>query len=220
MAQSKVVVTAYEPWEHGSENPTLEILAELRKVNFEEASLTTIEVPVDTTAITGIVDRALDEHRPDIWISLGLYPGLPVIAIERLAANVLDYPLPDNRGHQPHDREVFAGGAAAYRATLPIKAIAAEVQRRGIPVKISNTASTYACNQIMYTALYLIAQKRLSTRGGFIHVPCTPAYVAKQSYPFHEYASMQLNLMVDAVKTAITTTLTHNVDIEAPPKGY
>jgi pyroglutamyl-peptidase len=220
MTQKKVVVTGYEPWEHGTENPTLEILSELRKVNFEEAVLATIQVPVDTMAITGLVDRALDEHRPDVWISLGLYPGLPVVAIERLAANVLDYPLPDNRGRQPHDREVFPGGVTAYRATLPIKAIAAEVRRRGIPVKISNTASTYACNQIMYTALHLIDQKRLAARGGFIHVPCTPAYVAKQSYPYHEYPSMHLDLMIDAVKTAITTTLSRNSDIEAPPQGY
>ncbi len=220
MTQKKVVVTGYEPWEHGTENPTLDILSELRKVNFEEAVLATVQVPVDATAITDIVDRALDEHRPDVWISLGLSPGLPVIAIERLAANVLDYPLPDNLGHQPHDCEVFPGGAAAYRATLPIKAITAEVQRRGIPVKISNTASTYACNQIMYTALHLIAQKKLVTRGGFIHVPCTPAYVAKQSYPYHEYPSMHLDLMVDAVRTAIITTLSRDTDTEAPPKGY
>jgi pyroglutamyl-peptidase len=220
MATRKVVVTGYEPWEHGSENPTLEILSELRNVNFEDAVLAMIQVPVDTTAITGIVDRALDEHHPDVWISLGLYPGLPVIAIERLAANVLDYPFPDNRGHQPYDREVFPGGATAYRATLPIKAIAGEVRRRGIPVKISNTASTYACNQIMYTALHLIARKKLATRGGFIHVPCTPAYVAKQSYPYHEYPSMHLDLMVDAVKTAIATALCRDTDIEAPPTGY
>jgi hypothetical protein len=37
------------------------------------------------------------------------------------------------------------------------------------------------------TLLHLIAQKKLPTRGAFIHVPCTPAYVAKQSYPYHEY---------------------------------
>jgi pyroglutamyl-peptidase len=220
MPTRKVVVTGYEPWEHGTENPTLDILEKLRLVNFAEAALTTIKVPVDTTKITGIVERALEEHEPEVWISLGLAPGAPVVAIERLAANALDYPLKDNEGHQPHSQPVFPGGPMAYPATIPIKAVAAEIRRRGIPVKISNTASTYACNQIMYTSLHLIAEKGMGTRGGFIHVPCTPGYVAKQGYPFAEQPSMSLDLMVEATRAAIEVTLARDTDIEAPPIGY
>jgi len=220
MAARKVVITGYEPWKHGTENPTLEILDKLRQVNSAEADLITVRIPVDTTKITALVDATLDEHKPDVWISLGLYPGLSVIAVERLAANVLDYPIPDNADHQPHSKPVFPGCALAYPATLPIKAIAAELRQQGIPVKISNTASTYACNQIMYTSLHLIAEKGLPTRGGFIHVPCTPKHVASLSYPFQEFPSMSVDLMTDAVRTAIAVTLARETDIEAPPPGY
>ena len=143
-----------------------------------------------------------------------------VIAIERLASNALDYPLPDNEGNHPHDKAVFDGGPMAYAASWPIKAITAEIRKRGIPVKISNTASTYACNQIMYTSLHLIAEKKMATRGGFIHVPCTPNYVAKQKWPFQEYPSMSLDLLVEATRTAIEVTLERTRDIEAPPVGY
>jgi len=94
------------------------------------------------------------------------------------------------------------------------------LRKQGIPAKISSTASTYACNQIMYTSLHLIAEKKLPTRGGFIHVPCSPRHVAGLTYPFQEFPSMSVGLMTDAVRTAIAVTLARETDIEAPPPGY
>lgn len=142
-------------------------------------------MPVESAGIAPLVDEALESHRPDIWISLGLYPGSPVIAVERTAANVKDFPVPDNVDAQPVDEPVYADGPFAYRSTLPIKAMVAAMHERGVPAKVSNTASTYLCNQIMYTALHLVHEKALPTHAGFIHVPCTPGYVAGASYPEH-----------------------------------
>jgi len=178
-----------------------------------------VRVPVDTTKIASLVDATLDEHKPDIWISLGLYPGLSVIALERLGANVLDYPIPDNEDHQPHSKPVFPSGPLAYPATLPIKAIAAELRKQGIPVKVSNTASTYACNQIMYTRS--ISSPRRSCRRARVHsCALLPRHVASLTYPFQEFPSMSVDLMTDAVRTAISVTLARDTDIEAPPPGY
>ena len=88
MAAKKVVVTGYEPWAHATENPTLDILSHLRGRNFPDIEMVTIEVPVETDKITPLVEETLDEHKPDLWISLGLYPGSPVVSVERTAANV------------------------------------------------------------------------------------------------------------------------------------
>ncbi len=220
MAAKRVVLTGYEPWSHASENPTLELLDRARSRNFAEVELITLRVPVDSGRITPLVDEALDAYRPDIWISLGLYPGSPVIGVERTAANVKDFPVPDNVDAQPIDEPVFADGPFAYRATLPVKAIVRAMTDRSIPARISNTASTYLCNQIMYTTLHLSRQKKLATRAGFIHVPCSPGYVAKASYPEHEFPSMSLDLMADAVDTAVTTAARQETDISAAPKGY
>ena len=220
MTAKRVVLTGYEPWSHASENPTLALLDRAREQNFADIELITLRVPVDSTRIASLVDDALDTHRPDIWISLGLYPGSTVVAVERTAANVKDFPVPDNVDAQPVDEPVFADGPFAYRATLPVKAIVAAMNERGVPAKVSNTASTYLCNQIMYTALHLVHEKALPTRTGFIHVPCSPGYVAQASYPEHEYPSMSLDLMADAVGAAIVTAAGQDTDIEAPPKGY
>lgn len=220
MTAMTVVLTGYEAWAHASENPTLELLERAGERNYADINLVMLRVPVESGKITALVDEALDEYRPNIWISLGLYPGLAVIGVERTAANVKDFPVADNVNARPHDEPVFADGPYAYQATLPIKAIVRDLTARAIPAKVSNSASTFLCNQIMYSALHLVRDKKLDTRAGFIHVPCSPRYVAKAAYPEHEFPSMSLDLMSDAIDTAITTSVNCPTDIKAPPKGY
>jgi pyroglutamyl-peptidase len=217
---TRIVVTGFEPWEHGTENPTLEILDQLGDSNDVQGELTTVRLPVDSTRLAGIVARTLDEVRPNLWISLGLAPGLSVIGVERIAGNILDFPIPDNAGHQPAGEPVFADGPAAYFATLPVKAIAFGLREVGIPAKISNSASTYGCNQMMYTVLHTVARKGMATRAGFIHVPASPSLAAKQEYPLVEMPSMSVTLMTQAVRTAISLTLAHEVDLPAPAFNY
>jgi len=216
----KVVVTGFDPFGTATENPTLEILSHLRESDLDGIDLVTIEVPVDTTKPADVVNENLGLHKPDVWISLGLYPGLAVVHVERFAQNIKDFPMADNAGLQPYDEPIFADGPTAYPATLPIKAIVAELTEQGIPSKISNTAAAYLCNQVMYTLLHYISQKGLPTKGGFIHVPFTPQYVAGRSYPEDALPSMSMDLMVQAVKTAIKVSVLRDKDIKAPPKGF
>ena len=217
---AKIVVTGFEPWEHGTENPTLEVLDRLDRSNDVEGELSTVRLPVDSSRLADIVGETLDRVRPDLWISLGLAPGSSVIAVERIAANVLDFPVPDNAGHQPGGDPVFADGPAAYFATLPVKAITLGLRSSGIPTKLSNSASTYGCNQMMYTTLHLIARQGLSTRAGFIHVPASPSLAAKQVYPQVEMPSMCVDLTTHAVQKAIVLALQTEADLQEPAFNY
>ena len=220
MTSKRVVLTGYEPWAHASSNPTLDLLDRAKERNLPNIELVTISIPIEDGKISKIVDDALTEYEPAVWVSLGLYPGLSVIGIERTAANVRDFPVPDNVGSQPFDEPIFSEGPYAYKATLPIKSIVKTLTSHSIPAKVSNSASTYLCNQIMYSALHLINKKNMNSRAGFIHVPYTPEYVASASYPEHEYPSMSLDMMADAVCFALTTATECDEDIQAPPKGY
>ena len=76
----KIIVTGFEPFAHGSENPTLEVLAQLRRSNDIEGELTTVQMPVDSAKLAALTNAKLDELRPDVWISLGVAPGLAVVA--------------------------------------------------------------------------------------------------------------------------------------------
>jgi pyroglutamyl-peptidase len=217
---ARIVVTGFEPWAHGAENPTLEVLDQLRASNDIEGDLTTVRLPVVSDKLADITSRTLDEVRPDLWISLGLWPGLSVIAVERIAANVMDFPIPDNAGQQYGGEPVFKGGPAAHMATLPVKTIATELRKTGVPAKVSNSPSTYLCNQMMYTVLHLVEQKGLKTRAGFIHVPAHPGLAAKQEYPQVEMPSMATELMTKAVKQAIRISLTVEHDHHQPAFSY
>ncbi|HKF63057.1 MAG TPA: hypothetical protein VKB42_16955 [Dongiaceae bacterium] len=217
---AQIVVTGFEPWAHGTENPTLEVLDQLRASNDIEGDLRTVRLPVESNKLADITSRTLDEVRPDLWISLGLAPGLAVIAVERIAANVMDFPIPDNVGAQHGGNPVFEGGPAAHMATLPVKTIATELRKSGVPAKISNSPSTYLCNQMMYTVLHLVEQKGLKTRAGFIHVPAHPSLAAKQEYPLVEMPSMSTELMTQAVKQAIRISLSVERDHRQPAFNY
>ena len=217
---AKIVITGFEPWEHGTENPTLEVLDRLDRSNQAEGELSTVRLPVDSSRLAGIVGETLDRVRPDLWISLGLAPGSSVIAVERIAANVLDFPVPDNAGHQPGGEPVFPDGPAAYFATLPVKAITFGLRSSGIPTKISNSASTYGCNQMMYTVLHLVARQGLSTRAGFIHIPASPSLAAQQVYPQVEMPSMCVDLTTLAVQKAIALALQNKADLHEPAFNY
>src|SRR5215831_434686 len=121
---AQIVVTGFEPWAHGTENPTLEVLDQLRASNDIEGDLRTVRLPVESNKLADIT-------------------------VERIAANVMDFPIPDNVGAQHGGNPVFEGGPAAHMATLPVKTIATEL-RKSVPAKISNSPSTYLCNQMMY----------------------------------------------------------------------
>jgi pyroglutamyl-peptidase len=217
---TKIVVTGFEPWAHGTENPTLSVLDELEASNDLPGDLATVRLPVDSKLLAGIIEETLDRERPDIWISLGLAPGSAVVAVERIAANVMDFPVPDNVGTQYGGEPVFEGGPDGRIATLPVKAITAGLRAAGIPAKISNSPSTYLCNQMMYTTLHLIERKGMATRAGFIHVPAHPALAAIQVYPSVEMPSMSIDMMSQAVKHAIATTMATEGDSREPTFNY
>jgi pyroglutamyl-peptidase len=111
----RIVVTGFEPFAHGSENPTLDVLAQLQCANDIDGDLTTIQLPVDSGRISAITSERLEALRPDLWISLGLAAGLAVIAVERIAANVVDFPIPDNVGVQ------HGASPLSRTARLPIR---------------------------------------------------------------------------------------------------
>ena len=217
---TRIVVTGFEPWREFTENPTLAVLDGLERESDLPGELTTLRLPVDTTALADMTEEALLRVKPDIWISLGLDAGLAVIAIERIAANVRDFPHPDGVGHQPAGETVFPGGPDGRMATLPIKSIARALRETGIPAKISNSPSTYLCNQLMYTVLHLIDRHGLATRAGFMHVPVSPAHVAQQAFPFVEMPSMSVPLMTRAISQAIRTTVASEHDEPVPAFNY
>ncbi|MGE5523387.1 MAG: PRC-barrel domain-containing protein [Rhodospirillaceae bacterium] len=99
------------------------------------------------------------------------------------------------------------GAPAAYFASLPIKAILAELRAAGIPAEISQTAGTYVCNAVFYGLMHGL-QARASVRGGFVHIPYSPEQAAA-----HPGApSLPTDIVVAALRIILDFALTTRDD--------
>jgi len=156
------------------------------------------------------LDAALEQHAPALVVCLGQAGGRPEISIERVAINVDDARIPDNRGHQPVDDAVVAGGPAAYFSTLPIKALAHDLRAAGVAASVSNTAGTFVCNHVFYALMHRLATvpALARARGGFVHVPYTPEQAAGREVP-----AMALATQVEGIREALRSALRTRDDL-------
>ncbi len=115
----------------------------------------------------------LAAHRPALTLCVGLASGRQALSLERVAININDASLADNRGSQPVDTPVVPQGPAAYFSTLPLKAMLLALRRHGLPAELSQSAGTFVCNHVFYGLMHALANQPAlqGTRGGFVHVP-------------------------------------------------
>jgi pyroglutamyl-peptidase len=126
----------------------------------------------------------IERDRPAAVVCFGQGgPRQTALRIERLAVNMRDYPIADNAGHQPSEEPILPGAPAAYFATLPVAAIRDRVRTAGVPCRLSNTAGTFLCNEVFFTALHYLAAHAIFTPAGFVHVPLLPEQVADLDKP-------------------------------------
>ena len=172
-------------------NPSWEIVKMLPK-KIAGHRIEALRVPTEFGKAINVTVKAINAHQPEIVLCFGQAGGRSRMSVERVAINVDDARIADNAGRQMFDEAVRADGPAAYFCTVPIKAMVAAMIKVGVPAEISNTAGTFVCNHLIFGVLDYIAQYRLTTRAGFIHVP----YLESQVLDKPDTAAMSLALMV------------------------
>ena len=168
----KILVTGFDPFDKETINPAYEAV---KLLPAEICGAEIVKLEIATVFAKGAlqVEKAIEEHSPDVVICVGQAGGRSCISIEKVAINFAEARIADNEGNQPLDRAIVADGPAAYFATLPVKAMVENVRSHGIPANISYTAGTFVCNDVMYRLLHLTSTKYHHIIGGFIHVPYT-----------------------------------------------
>ena len=161
----------------------------------------------DVDEICGLIEK----EKPDAVLCIGQAGGRFDLNPERVAININDARIPDNEGNQPLDGPVFEDGETAYFATLPIKAMAEEIRKAGVPASVSNTAGTYVCNHLMYGVLYTLANKYPDVRGGFMHVPFITSQVINRK-PIAP--SLSLEQIVTGIEAAVKAIGENQEDIK------
>jgi len=204
----KVLLTGYEPFGGHKKNPTIDIVTSLSKEEIKGAEIFGEILPVSVKRAGPLIDKLLDEIKPDIVISLGLAPTYTAITVERVALNIVDARIPDNDGLQPVDVPVVEGAPLAYLSTLPVREIVKELKNRGIPAVISYSAGTYLCNYAMFKVLHYASIHKYPRRAGFIHVPYIPEQVINRYFMLgRNTPSMHLDMEIEAIKIALEVTI-------------
>lgn len=180
----KILLTGFAPFGGEAINPSYEALKTLPTV-IRGADVVCVELPTAFQDSLQALYLQIEKHSPDLILCVGQAGGRFELTLERVAINIDDARIPDNKGEQPIDTLIFADGENAYFTNLPVKAMLAAARQKGIPASLSNSAGTYVCNHVMYGLLHFINTHGLSAYGGFLHVPYLPEQVIhKSNTPF------------------------------------
>lgn len=201
-----ILITGFEPFGEVKLNPSgilaqeyaglsdwhgLPLYAAVLPTAFEKAC----------TAIAGL----LDKHKPDLALSLGVAPG-PAIRLERMAVNWRESSRPDNSGVTDCGSDLVTGAPVAYWSAFKSRiGILEALHGEGIPATFSNSAGSYVCNAVMYTALHHIAVCEMTTSYAFVHIPRMPEDVAALE---PERQAAQASMPLDISRKALEIILT------------
>jgi pyroglutamyl-peptidase len=193
-----LLVTGFEPLAGLSHNPSSAIL-ELLPEHLQNHQIIKARLPVDTRRAPEELAGLYRAYQPVAAIHLGLAVNRPLLSLERLAVNLLDFETPDNAGARPQDQTILPQAPLALASRLPLRKIQSEWRREGIPGLLSNSAGTYLCNQVMFLALAWLPQ---GVPTGFIHLPPDETLALHQPQAY-----LPLSTQAKAVSLAIQTTL-------------
>ena len=190
----KLLVSAFEPFGGESVNPALEAVNALAGEDIIKLVL-----PVEYEKAPRIILSEIDRLHPDAVVSVGQAGGRDAVTPERWAVNEMRSSSPDASGRLCLGEKIVPGGPDSIESTFGAELIARAISDSGIPSRVSESAGTYVCNDVMYSVL-----NRLSGRGvpaGFIHLP----YCARQAQRHPGAFTMEISQMAKALAIALET---------------
>lgn len=190
----KLLITGFDPFGGEAINPAWEAVKALPD-RIGEWEVTRLQIPTVFSLAAAEVLRTAQALMPDAIICVGQAGGRNAITPERIAVNIRDAKIPDNRGNRPAGDFVDPEGPAAYFSTVDVKAMVRSIEAEGIPAAVSNSAGAFVCNDVLYTLLHFYRDQNV--RVGFIHVPYLPQQ-AKEGVP-----SLELDTIIRGLTAAI-----------------
>jgi len=210
------LITGSAPFAGLPDNPAAELLTRVDGAEIGGVTIRTAEIPVSRARLPGVIEALVAEHRPAFYISLGLATGEAVLRLETTAINRVDFGVADNEGDRPTDGgPIEPGGSAARFATWDAGDLAKKLLQNDYPAITSHHAGTHLCNFVLYCAIGAMERAGLSGPVGFLHVPYTPAQVARflrEGPPGGDTAPMTPralpSMMIKMQEAALRLTLT------------
>lgn len=178
-APLRVLLTGYEPFGGEPENPSERLVRALARARPAPGlQLRARVLPVDRRAMPAALRAALREVRPQLVLAVGQGTGRRRVELETVAHNRIDFRGERDNGGHTACREALAPDAPARLVSpLPLRALAARLARRGLPVGASRDAGRHLCNALLFELL--LRHPRLPA--AFVHVPLLPEQAARRA---------------------------------------
>lgn len=201
---ASVLVTGFGPFGGDEENPSRLVAHALDRTRIQGMAVVAAELPVAAHALPGAL-APLWQRAPAAIVHLGLAGRRAQIAVERIAVNLFDFPIPDNAGERLREMAIVPDGPAAYWSTLDVGAVVSTLRHQGIPAYPSLSAGAFLCNAALYLSLHHLAETgRDEVPCGFVHLPYLPAQAAAKA---PDTASLPLDAMVEAARTVLEAAI-------------
>ena len=197
-----LLITGFDPFGGATVNPSWDAVAKLPD-RIGDWMLCKLQIPtVFGLAAQTVLEKA-QEVNPAAILCLGVAAGRSAVTPERIGINVRSARIPDNHGNQPKDQPVIPHGPDGIFSTMPVSAMAAAIEKIGLPGAVSNTAGTFICNHVLYGVRYLAEHEFPGLKSGFIHIPFLPEQtVDKPGVP-----SMSLEDTVKGITAAVAAAV-------------
>lgn len=174
----KILLTGYEPFGGETINPALEAVKQLHGHKIDNAEVVSVQLPVVWETVMPKLIAALEEHQPDVVISVGQAGGRAKITPEYIGINLMNGK--DNDGVVKANEPIVVGAADGYFTTLPVVQMVEAMHKANIPAAVSYTAGTYLCNYLAYALRQHIEANNLKIKSCFIHIPFLPEQAIKK----------------------------------------
>lgn len=194
---ARVLLTGFEPFDTSTMNPSQVVVERIRASGIPDVDLRCVVLPVEFQGAAELLRKHIVEFAPQLVIALGQAEGRTHITPERVAINLDDARIPDNRGVRLVDQVIDPNGPAAYFTTLPVKTIVQELTAAGIPAMVSLSAGTFVCNHVFYVMQHTLREAH--AHSGFIHVPL----MHEQAAEFPGLPTMDIDEMVRAIEIVV-----------------
>ncbi|MCS5825620.1 pyroglutamyl-peptidase I [Klebsiella pneumoniae subsp. pneumoniae] len=205
-----VLITGFEPFGGETVNPSWEVVKQLDGMIIRGQQVVAKQLPCVFGEALTVLKAALETYQPRLTIAVGQAGGRVDITVERVAINVDDARIPDNKGQQPIDEPIVANGPAAcfqYATDQSDRQRAAPAG--GSRPRCRKPRGTFVCNHVMYGLLHQL-QGKSGQKGGFIHIP----YLPEQAAAHPGQASMSVATVRAALETAIAVALEQDDDVK------
>lgn len=171
-----LLITGFDPFGGQDINPSWEAVSALPDIigNFKIHKL---QIPTEyNKASQKVLERASIIH-PDVILCIGQAGGRDAVTPEVIGINLREASIPDNAGYQPVNTPVIPNAREAYFSTVPVRSMMDAIRSKQLPARLSYTAGTFVCNDVLYTLLNTYHET--DTKVGFIHVPYLPEQATK-----------------------------------------